>query len=140
MTIHRHLGFEAAQSSLWLGTPRSERGSHSSLRAIFGLSPNNWLPSQFDSSHGYRTDPWLSIRMQQCYQLLYKSKKHEYLKPAPRGSGIAAAMGAKCHRQPAPGCFSTIEPRAIQRREHVGIVVDDLAAAIEFFVELGLEP
>ena len=28
---------------------------------------------------------------------------------------------------------------AIQRMEHVGIVVDDLAAAIEFFVELGLE-
>ncbi len=28
----------------------------------------------------------------------------------------------------------------IQRLEHVGIVVDDLAAAIEFFVELGLEP
>jgi catechol 2,3-dioxygenase-like lactoylglutathione lyase family enzyme len=27
---------------------------------------------------------------------------------------------------------------AIQRLEHVGIVVDDLAAAIEFFVELGL--
>lgn len=29
---------------------------------------------------------------------------------------------------------------AIKRMEHVGIVVDDLAAAIEFFVELGLEP
>jgi catechol 2,3-dioxygenase-like lactoylglutathione lyase family enzyme len=29
---------------------------------------------------------------------------------------------------------------AIQRMEHVGIVVDDLAGAIEFFVELGLEP
>jgi catechol 2,3-dioxygenase-like lactoylglutathione lyase family enzyme len=29
---------------------------------------------------------------------------------------------------------------AIQRMEHVGIVVDDLAAAVEFFVELGLEP
>jgi catechol 2,3-dioxygenase-like lactoylglutathione lyase family enzyme len=29
---------------------------------------------------------------------------------------------------------------AIQRMEHVGIVVDDLAAAIEFFAELGLEP
>lgn len=29
---------------------------------------------------------------------------------------------------------------AIQRLEHVGIVVDDLAAAIEFFVQLGLEP
>ncbi|HEX4187055.1 MAG TPA: VOC family protein [Solirubrobacteraceae bacterium] len=28
---------------------------------------------------------------------------------------------------------------AIQRLEHVGIVVDDLAAAIGFFVELGLE-
>ena len=28
---------------------------------------------------------------------------------------------------------------AIQRLEHVGIVVDDLAAAIEFFVQLGLE-
>ncbi len=28
----------------------------------------------------------------------------------------------------------------IQRMDHVGIVVDDLAAAIEFFVELGLEP
>jgi len=27
----------------------------------------------------------------------------------------------------------------IRRMEHVGIVVDDLAAAIEFFVELGLE-
>ena len=27
----------------------------------------------------------------------------------------------------------------IQRRDHVGIVVDDLAAATEFFVQLGLE-
>ena len=27
----------------------------------------------------------------------------------------------------------------IQRMEHVGVVVEDLAAAIEFFVELGLE-
>jgi len=29
---------------------------------------------------------------------------------------------------------------AIERMEHVGIVVDDLPGAIEFFVELGLEP
>jgi catechol 2,3-dioxygenase-like lactoylglutathione lyase family enzyme len=29
---------------------------------------------------------------------------------------------------------------AIQRMDHVGVVVDDLAAATEFFVELGLEP
>jgi catechol 2,3-dioxygenase-like lactoylglutathione lyase family enzyme len=28
----------------------------------------------------------------------------------------------------------------VQRMDHVGVVVDDLAAAIEFFVELGLEP
>ena len=27
----------------------------------------------------------------------------------------------------------------IQRMDHVGIIVDDLAAAIDFFVELGLE-
>jgi catechol 2,3-dioxygenase-like lactoylglutathione lyase family enzyme len=29
---------------------------------------------------------------------------------------------------------------AIKKMEHVGIVVDDLEAAIEFFVQLGLEP
>jgi catechol 2,3-dioxygenase-like lactoylglutathione lyase family enzyme len=34
--------------------------------------------------------------------------------------------------------FLTIEHMTIQRMEHVGIVVDDLAAATEFFVELGL--
>ncbi len=28
----------------------------------------------------------------------------------------------------------------IERMDHVGIVVDNLAAATEFFVELGLEP
>jgi catechol 2,3-dioxygenase-like lactoylglutathione lyase family enzyme len=32
-----------------------------------------------------------------------------------------------------------MEHMAIQRMEHVGIVVDDLAAATEFFVKLGLE-
>ena len=32
-----------------------------------------------------------------------------------------------------------MEQMAIQRMEHVGIVVYDLAAAIEFFVQLGLE-
>jgi catechol 2,3-dioxygenase-like lactoylglutathione lyase family enzyme len=35
--------------------------------------------------------------------------------------------------------FLTIENMTIQRMEHVGIVVEDLAAATEFFVELGLE-
>ena len=33
----------------------------------------------------------------------------------------------------------TIEHMTIQRMDHVGIVFDDLAAATEFFVELGLE-
>jgi catechol 2,3-dioxygenase-like lactoylglutathione lyase family enzyme len=37
------------------------------------------------------------------------------------------------------GELPTIEHMTIQRMEHVGIVVDDLAAAIEFFVGLGLE-
>ena len=35
--------------------------------------------------------------------------------------------------------FPTIEQVTIQRMDHVGIVVDDLAAATEFFLELGLE-
>jgi hypothetical protein len=34
--------------------------------------------------------------------------------------------------------FFPIEHMTIRRMEHVGIVVEDLAAAIEFFVELGL--
>lgn len=34
---------------------------------------------------------------------------------------------------------STIERMTIERMDHVGIVVDDLADAIAFFVELGLE-
>ena len=37
-----------------------------------------------------------------------------------------------------PG-FLTIKRMTIQRMEHVGIVVDDLAAATAFFVELGLK-
>ena len=36
--------------------------------------------------------------------------------------------------------FITIEHMTVQRMDHVGIVVDDLAAATEFFVELGLVP
>ena len=34
--------------------------------------------------------------------------------------------------------FLAIENMTIQRMEHVGIVVDDLAAATQFFVDLGL--
>jgi catechol 2,3-dioxygenase-like lactoylglutathione lyase family enzyme len=39
----------------------------------------------------------------------------------------------------APVGFLIIERVTIQRMDHVGIVVNDLAAAIEFFVGLGLE-
>ena len=51
-------------------------------------------------------------------------------------------MGSGLFRRLAPRLdsgFLTIEHMTIQRMEHVGIVVDDLAAATEFFVELGLE-
>ena len=37
------------------------------------------------------------------------------------------------------GIVGTVERMTIQRMEHVGIVVDDLAAATAFFVELGLK-
>ncbi len=43
-----------------------------------------------------------------------------------------------CHRGLERGIL-TIEHMTIQRMDHVGIVVDDLAAATESFVELGLE-
>ncbi len=39
---------------------------------------------------------------------------------------------------PRSGHILTIEQMTIQRLDHVGIVVDDLAAATEFFVELEL--
>jgi catechol 2,3-dioxygenase-like lactoylglutathione lyase family enzyme len=50
------------------------------------------------------------------------------------GSGLFRRLAPRLE----PGVL-TIEHMTIQRMEHVGIVVDDLAAATEFFVELGLE-
>ena len=38
-----------------------------------------------------------------------------------------------------PALDATVEGVTIERMDHVGIVVDDLAAATAFFVELGLE-
>jgi catechol 2,3-dioxygenase-like lactoylglutathione lyase family enzyme len=38
-----------------------------------------------------------------------------------------------------PARVATIERMTIRRMEHVGVVVDDLAAATAFFVELGLK-
>ncbi len=43
-----------------------------------------------------------------------------------------------CGDSPRPR-FLTIERMTIQRMDHVGVVVDDLAAATQFFVSLGLE-
>ncbi len=43
----------------------------------------------------------------------------------------------RCRMHPI-GSF-TVERMTIRRMEHVGIVVNDLAAAVAFFVELGLE-
>jgi len=34
---------------------------------------------------------------------------------------------------------ATVERMTIRRMDHVGVVVDDLAAATAFFVELGLQ-
>jgi catechol 2,3-dioxygenase-like lactoylglutathione lyase family enzyme len=46
---------------------------------------------------------------------------------------------AGCRAAPLEARFLTIAHMTIQRMEHVGIVVEDLPAAIDFFVELGLE-
>jgi catechol 2,3-dioxygenase-like lactoylglutathione lyase family enzyme len=46
--------------------------------------------------------------------------------------------GRQPRQEPKPGLL-TIGQMTIQRMDHVGIVVDDLVAATEFFVELGLE-
>src|SRR5436309_2534299 len=57
-------------------------------------------------------------------------------------SGSGDEDGVRGFSGPAPRLepgFRTIEHMKIRRMDHVGIVVDDLAAAIEFFVELGLE-
>jgi len=53
--------------------------------------------------------------------------------PADRGS-----MRPRCDHRVAG--LPTIEHMAIKKLEHVGIVVNDLEAAVDFFVELGLEP
>ena len=68
-------------------------------------------------------------------------------KPSPRGQGDQTS-GSRDEDGfrflPAPGTaariwFLTIEHMTVQRLDHVGIVVDDLAAATEFFLELGLK-
>jgi hypothetical protein len=51
------------------------------------------------------------------------------LRPHPRPRGARPSNGK---------CCATVERMTIERMEHVGIVVDDLAVATAFFVELGL--
>jgi catechol 2,3-dioxygenase-like lactoylglutathione lyase family enzyme len=53
---------------------------------------------------------------------------------------IAPGLSVGCSRRCSWACrVATLEPMTVQRMDHVGIVVDDLAAATAFFVELGLE-
>ena len=57
-------------------------------------------------------------------------------------SGYSALHGKQRFKVTAEsqrGIVSTVERMTIQRMDHVGIVVDDLAAATAFFVELGLK-
>jgi catechol 2,3-dioxygenase-like lactoylglutathione lyase family enzyme len=53
-------------------------------------------------------------------------------------NAIAAVWIRTGFRLAPPPESGTIEHMAVQKMEHVGIVVDDLTAATEFFVELGL--
>src|SRR5437667_12467669 len=60
----------------------------------------------------------------------------------PMGSSSSSKTRPGLFRRLAPWLepgFITIAHMTIQRMQHVGIVVDDLAAATEFFIELGLE-
>lgn len=63
--------------------------------------------------------------------LLTRRDRHPPAERDPREDGPAPGTAARIW-------FLTIEHMTIQRMDHVGIVVDDLAAATEFFVELGL--
>jgi catechol 2,3-dioxygenase-like lactoylglutathione lyase family enzyme len=61
-------------------------------------------------------------------------------------SGHKARPSTRCDERaarersdPSRACSATVGRVAVQRMDHVGIVVEDLAAATAFFVELGLE-
>jgi catechol 2,3-dioxygenase-like lactoylglutathione lyase family enzyme len=64
------------------------------------------------------------------------------MSPTILANGVAAALLGRFTSSPPdqqPKAVATLEPMTVQRLDHVGIVVDDLAAATAFFVELGLE-
>ena len=54
-----------------------------------------------------------------------------------RGAGRRLALNRARRRCSWGRRSATVERVTIQRMDHVGIVVDDLAAATEFFVEVG---
>jgi catechol 2,3-dioxygenase-like lactoylglutathione lyase family enzyme len=56
-----------------------------------------------------------------------------------RSTPILAADAERDRSVGGYGRVPTIEDMTIQRMDHVGIVVEDLADAVAFFVELGLE-
>jgi catechol 2,3-dioxygenase-like lactoylglutathione lyase family enzyme len=60
----------------------------------------------------------------------------------PGSAAFVQSAGRSFRRRAPPRLeseFCTVGRVTIQRMDHVGVVVDDLAAAIEFFVQLGLE-
>src|SRR5437870_8881455 len=59
--------------------------------------------------------------------------------PKDQWAGVPTSRSATERRCSWSRRAATVERMTIQRMEHVGIVVDDLAAATAFFVELGLK-
>ena len=59
--------------------------------------------------------------------------------PAEPQAQSDVALSDRFAHGPEPKTSTSVERMTIQRMDHVGIVVDDLAAATAFFVELGLK-
>src|SRR5438128_5388305 len=59
--------------------------------------------------------------------------------PKDQWAGVPTSRSATERRCSWGRRVATVKRMTIQRMEHVGIVVDDLAAATAFFVELGLK-
>jgi catechol 2,3-dioxygenase-like lactoylglutathione lyase family enzyme len=67
----------------------------------------------------------------------YASRRKDLARPVDQSEMLPRSRGAG--KQLALFDLGTVERMTVQRMDHVGIVVDDLAAATAFFVELGLK-
>jgi catechol 2,3-dioxygenase-like lactoylglutathione lyase family enzyme len=74
-------------------------------------------------------------RDRQCF----KSRKKERARSGEKAHSAWKAAVQEHGRVPGEGSFRSVERMTIQRMDHVGIVFDDIVAATEFFVELGLK-